>query len=178
MHVHLGCRDESPHPKKQPPPRPRRDQLTTVVEMRRTRDADVDWCGTESIAAAAATAAPLVGGTAAEEAAERYRFCVLVAAMISSQTRDPVTHGAVARLEAATASCGGLFPASLLVALEESELANLLKVGTENIREGAGALCRFVSLSLRLCAPSHAKPHAYALTEEKTASREIRPTRK
>ncbi|CAI7775722.1 unnamed protein product, partial [Closterium sp. NIES-54] len=49
------------------------------------------------------------------------RFAVLVSAMLSSQTKDPVTHGAVARLHAA-----GLLSPDALKAAEETTISQTI----------------------------------------------------
>ncbi|GJP35453.1 hypothetical protein CLOM_g19978 [Closterium sp. NIES-68] len=84
-----------------------REVLTAIKAMRGGGEAPVDTMGCEK------------AGQGMGE--KQRRFAVLVSAMLSSQTKDPVTHAAVARLQAA-----GLLSAEAMKAATEASIAQTI----------------------------------------------------
>jgi len=93
-----------------------REIYDLVLELRKERDAPVDWAGSESL------------GTN-QESGEVNEYHTLIALMLSSQTKDQVVAEAMQNLKD---SPGGLTPESVLAMTDEELKGYIFKVGFHN----------------------------------------------
>eukprot|EP00752_Nemacystus_decipiens_P011257 g10004.t2 len=97
-----------------PPQKNWRQQMAGVRSMRRSKDAAVDFAGAGALK------------DSSEGSDDDVRFQVLMSAMLSSQTKDPVTAAGVNRMREVCAPAPLGAAALLATGMDEEELAELL----------------------------------------------------